>query len=109
MKNVIKLLKLQSSSESSSGSGSSSADKKPLLGGDVGRKPTLQRSATILKALFDLEALIDKVPVSTMSGGVKMPGGDKCAVLPGQWLIDALQKVGFNPFTVKLTLLLVIP
>ena len=96
MKNVIKLLQQQSSSVSSS------MDKKPpASGGDVGRKPTLQKCATILTALFDLEAQIDRVPLSAVSAGVKMTGGAKCAVLPGEWLIDALQKVGFNSLTVR--------
>jgi hypothetical protein len=68
--------------------------------GDVARKPTLQRCATLLKALFDLEGHIDRVPLSATSGGVKMTGGARCAVLPGEWLIETLNKVGFNSFTV---------
>jgi hypothetical protein len=97
MKNVIKLLQQQSSSSVTTG-----VDKKaPLGGADVGRKPTLQRCATILKALFDLEAQIDRVPLSAASAGVKVTGGAKCAVLPGEWLIEALQKVGLNSFTVS--------
>lgn len=96
MKNVIKLLKVQASSVTSS------ADMKaPQGSADVGRKPTLQRCATLLKAFFDLESQIDSVPLTAMSGGVKMTGGAKCAVLPGEWLITALHKIGINPFTVN--------
>ena len=90
MKNVIKLLKVQASSVTSS------ADMKaPQGSADVGRKPTLQRCATLLKAFFDLESQIDSVPLTAMTGGAK------CAVLPGEWLITALHKIGINPFTVN--------
>lgn len=71
MKNVIKLLQLQVPSNSNS------VDSKGSSSGDVGRKPTLQRCATILTALFNLEGHIDKVPLSPSSGGVKLTGTSK--------------------------------
>ena len=95
MKNVIKLLQLTDSA-------AISLDKKTSKGtSDIGRKPILQRCATLLKALFDLEKHIDRVPLSSASQGVKMTGGTKCAVLPGQWLVTLLEKIGFTSFTVS--------
>lgn len=96
MKNVIQLLQLTDTVVKAS------VDKKSSGGAEgVARKPSLQKCATILKALFDLEAFIDRVPLSANSGGVKLTGGAKCAALPGEWLIEVLDKVGINSFTVR--------
>ena len=100
MQNVLKLLKLQVTSDAGSSGG---ADKKGA--GDVARKPNMQRCVTILKALFALESHIDRIPVSPSSDGVKLTGGAKCAVLPGKWLFDVLEKVGFNLLSVTIVCL----
>jgi hypothetical protein len=59
--------------------------------------PDLQVTASLLNSLFNLEAFIAQVPLSKRPDIKDTSGKDSvCAVLPGDWMVQALQAAGFH-------------
>lgn len=87
MQQILEILKAEHSRKADSGSSLNKASKT-----ESGvERPSLPASVAVLRALFELEKIFDRV-VLTHNADTDT----SCAIHPGSWLVNALIHAGFN-------------
>ena len=95
LKDVIRILQNEQSSTASDTSKKDTTSSSITVGGVKVAKPQLQAVADTLKSVFELENCMDTQPLrhDAQFGGDQSP---RSMALPGHWLMDTLERVGFR-------------
>lgn len=97
MQDVIRLRQLQILEKEQAGKDATGADKTDSSisssGASGGNPPNLDRCLSLLRSLFDLERLVDRVPL----GPIQNMGSAVGKVFKeGRWLLDRMEEAGFR-------------